>query len=475
MPGCDPDLGAFGRHEAALVLVKDSSTATDALFHHHTCHPQVPALRGSSLHVGCWTSFSAMCNLKWGFCCSKRRRLLTSVIDNQEGSPRARVVQSFNPLRSIAVTVAQNPAKPEVRPKVVAKDDVVSLHPDNASNLVGPSQALDEPRASYAPGASRTHHVLPPTEVTLVESSVTSARESRRRRSTRAERLSQFIEGFDQSAGGTLELGGTQLDSSCNAVLKLTKPADLNRVVPALQRMLLQAATDPLGQSAMTSLNRNAGPSEAASGSKSAEAIETLCRTLISVAQKAGGTTLSGTSAVIARAMATHRAHVSAMEQACWLVGDLLSNPSEMGGFLAEGGAQALVGILISQSRNTAGLTSKSVDAGDDSTHSTLVAASASEEPASASAVAQTLVAMCSVAADPRGSASLVAAGAVPAVVSALRDLAEDDAAVAEAGCHVIQDLLRVGPQGGASRREARRALVSSGGIEVLLQQLTSK
>jgi len=82
---------------------------------------------------------------------------------------------------------------------------------------------------------------------------------------------------------------------------------------------------------------------------------------------------------------------------------------------------------------------------------------------------------MCSVAADPRGSASLVAAGAVPAVVSALRDLAEDDAAVAEAGCHVIQDLLRVGPQGGASRREARRALVSSGGIEVLLQQLTSK
>jgi len=69
-------------------------------------------------------------------------------------------------------------------------------------------QALDEPRASYAPGASRTHHVLPSTEVTLVESSVTSAREGRRRRSTRAERLSQFIEGFDQSAGGTaLNLG----------------------------------------------------------------------------------------------------------------------------------------------------------------------------------------------------------------------------------------------------------------------------
>jgi len=48
------------------------------------------------------------------------------------------------------------------------------------------------------------------------------------------------------------------------------------------------------------------------------------------------------------------------MEQACWLVGDLLSNPSEMGGFLAEGGAQALVGILNTQSRNTAGLTWKS-------------------------------------------------------------------------------------------------------------------
>lgn len=309
--------------------------------------------------------------------------------------------------------------------------------------------AADEPRASYAPGASRALH----SEVAPSEPGAPApARERRRRRSTRSERLTQIVEGLGASASA--DGPNSSLDASCRSLLKLSRPADLSRAVPALQRMLQVASVVPP--------SLGASPEDSPGG---AAAVETLCRTLIEVVHRAPAAA-AGTAAVVARAMAAYSSHAPAMEQACWLVGDLVTRPDEMGGFLAANGAQALVGVLAACNSDTP---HQPAAAGEGPGLSSPPAPRA----AAADAAAHTLVAMCSVAARAAGSTALVAAGAVPVVVATLQRHGDSDAAVAEAGCRVLQELLCVGSA--SARREARRALVLCGGLEVLLQQLSSR
>ena len=372
---------------------------------------------------------------------------------------------------------------PSRRLAVIARDDATSqVGGEVHESAIVASAVSSEPRSSWAPGASRAHlHAsAPPDSATAqFEPSVAGTRERRQRRSTRADRLTQIVELLGPPNADPMQLGSASattipaLEASCKSMLKLTKPADVSRVIPVLHRMLHSAAAP-----ASADCRSDHGPSlsdlRAGDHAKSeersaggAEAVETLCRTLISFAHRFPGSA-PGTAALVARAMAAHGSHAAAMEQACWLVGDLVTQPGEMGGFLEAGGAQSLVGILAAGSqRLSPGTPGASSSFSTSTTTGTVASAAAS------AAAAQTLVAMCSVAADGAGAAALVAAGAVPVVVSTMRELADADAAVAEAGCRVLRDLLGVGPA--ASRRDARRALVAHGGVEVLLQQLISK
>lgn len=427
-----------------------------------------------------------MClRLSWITCCvPKRRRLLTTVAFTPGTSASAReigVVQAFNPLHGVAGQAGESSAAepaasypvasmredqlraPSRRLAVIARDDATSqVGGEVHESAIVASAVSSEPRSSWAPGASRAHlHAsAPPDSATAqFEPSVAGIRERRQRRSTRADRLTQIVEllgppNADPTQVGSAPAAIPALEASCKSMLKLTKPADVSRVIPVLHRMLHSAA-------APADCRSDSGESSAGG----AEAVETLCRTLISFAHRFPGSA-TGTAALVARAMAAHGSHAAAMEQACWLVGDLVTQPGEMGGFLEAGGARSLVGILAAGSQcHAPGTPGASLS----TSAATITVASA----AASAAAAQTLVAMCSVAADSAGAATLVVAGAVPVVVSTMRELADADAAVAEAGCRVLRDLLGVGSA--ASRRDARRALVAHGGVEVLLQQLISK
>lgn len=416
-------------------------------------------------------------------CFRKRRRLLSSVAFSSATGTSARdlrVVQA-NPLHSVVVNDAAPSIEPPLPPPppdaaawrgptrppsrrvaMMARDDLSSEAGGGeiAESSAVSAAAADEPRASYAPGASRAlHSEAAPSD----PGAAVPARERRRRRSTRSERLTQIVEGLGSAARGA-DVLTTSLDESCKSLLKLSKPADFGRAVPALQRMLQTAAIASPGAGLAAEGGENAAGDAGGSsaGSSGAAAVETLCRTLIEVVHRAPGAA-SGTAAVVARAMAAHSSHAPAMEQACWLVGDLVAQPNEMGGFLAADGARALVGVLAACNRAA---NSRPAIAGGERTPS-------NAPRAASDAAAHTLVAMCSVAARAPGSTALVAAGAVPVVVATLQQHADSDAAVAEAGCRVLQELMCTGS--GVARREARRALALCGGLEVLLQQLTSR
>lgn len=173
-------------------------------------------------------------------------------------------------------------------------------------------------------------------------------------------------------------------DAAINlATDKQARTGDLTRVAPALSR-LLDEATDSTGKSDHLA---------------SASDIEALCRSLIAVGQ-ACTVSAPTAAAAAARAMVSHASSSSAVEQICWLAGDLAADPKGMAAFLAEGGARSLVKLLSTQ-----------LDSLGD-----LSVASVASDTAARAAVAQALVAMCSIAGDAGGAVSLVVSGKVACV-----------------------------------------------------------
>ena len=287
-----------------------------------------------------------------------------------------------------------------------------------------------------------------------------------------------------------LSLAGTSGDLSatmdaCSSILELSsqcQPEELSRVAPVLARLLDSAAVPTSGAPACGS------DGVGSSSNAAAAAVEAVCRTLIAVGH-ACTDAAPVAAAAVARAMVSHAASSAAMEQVCWLAGDLACNPQGMAAFLAEGGAKSIIHILGAQLDILYGRGDGGSRAGTSSSDVKAVAAGA---------VAQALVAVCSVASDGGGAVSLVVAGmmkmtvsvrirlyvsrccsppstagAIPAIVEALGHLSQDDVVVAEAGCRALDLLLR--QPSVVAKAAARRSLLSCGGVAALTLQLLSK
>lgn len=249
------------------------------------------------------------------------------------------------------------------------------------------------------------------------------------------------------------------MDSACRSLLSTLAtlgaegagsagPEAAAEAVSALSGMLEEAAA---GATCML-------PDAPGGPAVGAEAVATLCRSLVAVGHAFPGSVSGAIAGAVARAMVTHAASPAAMEQACVLVGDALGRGVEAARFVEAGGAPALVCVLKAQIETAC------------------AAATMPEAMAAAKAAAtQALVAMCSIAGNARGGAALVTGGAIAAVVSALGSLADGDVAVAEAGCLAIHLMLHHGPaSAGTTGESARHILMACGGVEALVRHIRS-
>ena len=274
------------------------------------------------------------------------------------------------------------------------------------------------------------------------------------------------------------------ISSACDAVAQLTPEearAAAPHLVPALAGRLSSSLGRMLGQSALGK------DDDGVSSLGAAEAAASFSRAMARMSDHCGSNPAiaaavltSGTPAALSAALASYSPHSSAtvassgstprldiatLSHLCWLVGNVSAEPRCATAFLDAGGAIAIMRLLRLMRDSD----------GRDATS------------ASSDVVLQALVALVSLADQPRGAEAVASAGAVAAVVPVLADATTPRGAhggVVVAACRLIERLLmsHSGPSAPPEQATAERAtqlaaardLCSCGGLAVLVALLAS-